>query len=121
MTIEINDKTIGIWHVELGGANWMAALQREADEKIKLTYRFRYYVDDEAFGSDDKKSWYEATTDIGEQAAIEAIRKMAEKLSATSRAPNPAIDEVLANGDPEDFIKRVLILPCMRMAQEGNA
>jgi hypothetical protein len=31
---------------------------REPSGKIVLAYRFRYYVDDQAFNSADKKQWY---------------------------------------------------------------
>jgi hypothetical protein len=49
-----------MWFVNAGdrSMDWMAALWRDPGEGFVLQYRFRYYVDDRAHGSEDVKNWY---------------------------------------------------------------
>ena len=56
MSIELTEKIVGIWFVDLDNeSDWLGAMER-TDEGYQVTYRFRYYVDDKAHDSDDKKS-----------------------------------------------------------------
>lgn len=60
MTIELTEKTIGIWAIEFpqeDKQDWLCSAWETDDEYIAL-YRFRYYIDDLTFDSMDKKSWY---------------------------------------------------------------
>lgn len=57
MTIEINDKLVGLWMANIANGDILAALHHEETESV-LTWRFRHYVDEHAWGSKDTKSWY---------------------------------------------------------------
>ncbi len=80
MTIRITEGTIGLWFVTLAPdpndvGDWLSSVRREGDKYI-LTYRFRYYEDDKTFDSNDRKSWYEATTDVNETDLEEILASM---------------------------------------------
>ena len=57
--IELNSDcwVYGFWYVDGDDKNWLACLSKR-DGSWRLDYRFRYYRDDKAHDSDDKKSWY---------------------------------------------------------------
>lgn len=61
--IDLNENTycLGLWYLEGDGKDWLAAVTRDGDGPMTLRYRFRYYVDDKAFDSNDRKNWYKAT------------------------------------------------------------
>ena len=60
MTIEITERTIGVWCVDMNeDSDWLGSLW-ETDENYEMAYRFRYYVDDLTFDSKDTKHWYAA-------------------------------------------------------------
>jgi hypothetical protein len=63
MSIEVNERTVGFWFVTIPNGDWMAGLQALDGGRFKLQYRFRYYKDSKAFGSDDKKNWYSGEGD----------------------------------------------------------
>lgn len=78
MTIEVTERTIGIWYLILdgGGSDWMAGMWRE-DDGIHLSYRFRYYRDDKFDEtSEDKKNWYSMVTGETAQKSIMAVRDL---------------------------------------------
>ena len=62
----IFDETLvdSIWFGPIQGGDVLAVLMRQPDEPWTLTYRFRYYVDDKAHESEDRKSvWHVAFDD----------------------------------------------------------
>ena len=119
MSIEITKDTIGIWYVELNKSNWMAELKRLPDGKIKLTYRFRYYEDDQAFDSADRKNWYTAMTDVGEAKSLSAIRSLGNVMAS---AEGTELHELMmTDAGPDDLLNRLLVQPWARVQQEGHA
>ena len=109
MSIEITKETIGIWFVELGGSqDWLGAVWR-TDEGTILRYRFRYYVDDKTFDSDDKKSWYEVgPMKKTEEEAIEMARYVVKMLAEKAGSKSW---ETLNDGDYDLFVERFTELP----------
>lgn len=68
MPIEIKKENyyIGLWRASLLNGDFLAVLWKEhADGMYRLKYRFRYYRDEKAFGSDDEKAWYLLTGKTG--------------------------------------------------------
>jgi hypothetical protein len=60
----MDDTILGVWFCALpDNQDYMATLNRKIGGGFKLTYRFRYYRDSRAFGSDDTKHWYNVTID----------------------------------------------------------
>lgn len=76
MTIELTDKTVGVWYMQLSEESDYLAAATETDDGIKITYRFRYYKDNKTFGSDDKKNWYEWVTKESKEKVIEVMRSL---------------------------------------------
>lgn len=54
----VDDKTVGIWHVEFGVGNWMLVARQEDNGSFSAVMRFRNYVDNKTFNSQDRKSTY---------------------------------------------------------------
>ncbi len=83
MSLKLSEDTVGIWAVDLmNGSDYLAALWREDDVYV-MEYRFRYYVDDKTFDSDDKKNWYRAeipTAGAEEDDLIRAQRMAVEMM-----------------------------------------
>lgn len=77
MSLEIGERTIGMWSVELGHGNWLAHLALTGDGKLELTYRFRWYNDD-LIGRDskDERNFYHAV--LRNTSVPEAIAKLRE-------------------------------------------
>jgi len=81
MTIEITERTIGLWHCELPDGNWLAHLEHTADGRIQLTYRVRWYRDDKLGpDSEDIKNWYSGTMQVSEADAIAQCRAVMEAI-----------------------------------------
>ncbi len=81
MSIEMTDKTIGIWAVNLlNKSDFLGGVWLDGDVYV-MEYRFRYYVDDKTFDSKDKKNWYHAEVPIDgvtEEELISAMRMVVE-------------------------------------------
>jgi hypothetical protein len=79
MAIEFTDENefVGVWFAPTPGGDFMAAVFRKrGDRKWQLCYRFRYYNDNVAHGSEDRKSWWKATFDGDAAPARQAIESM---------------------------------------------
>ena len=97
------DETIrAIWFTELHNGDWMAVINREADGKLSLTYRFRWYQDDKAFDSKDKKSWTKGRFEgpVDEDAVIAKLTELAEQIrgAANMRSDHECKSWVLIRG-----------------------
>jgi len=80
--VDITEDTIGIWYIESETCNWLCAIYQEG-KLVKGSYRFRYYRDDKAFGSKDKKTWADICTETNKEVALRDIRDVAQKLCST--------------------------------------
>ncbi len=91
-------------------ADWLATLYRDEGERdFKCHYRFRYYVDDKAHDSDDKKSAYGVTfTGKSEPEAMAIMGKLAENIATSGSGPRAKIHKLLINSsDPMLIAKRM--------------
>lgn len=106
MTIELSERTVAIWFIQLEpDQDWLASVYTTEEGEVKAEYRFRYYVDDKSFGSDDKKSWYSLNTSASVSQALEIFREAYNKLSELSSGEHYEIlmDETGIDGFMEKF------------------
>lgn len=99
--IVLNDRTVGIWYFRtLPDQDVLAGLEEIAsEEKYKLTWRFRYYRDEEIdLKSKDKKTWYEIEVTGTRNLAIFTARHLFKLMKDFTRSPEP-IREILNDGD----------------------
>lgn len=109
MSIVISEKILGTWYVPFTGGDWLAAIERGSDA-YHLIYRFRYYVDDKSFDSDDTKNWYEGDISLDtDEAVIEHMRDMVDKIvNFLGTTEETAPVELLMEGDDLDgFVARL--------------
>jgi hypothetical protein len=117
--IEINDKLLGIWGVWLtDDQDWLAALhETENPGEFTFTYRFRYYADEKAFGSKDKKSWDRYRFHATREEAVSGAREVARELAA---AAGKNFDQVLVvNGNVKRFLNSFTRLNWVHAKQVG--
>ncbi len=80
-TFTDNTYCLGIWFCEREDCDWLAAVTREGDEPLQLTYRIRYYADDKHFNSDDEKSaWTVNLESLSEEDIIKVVDGMVDAL-----------------------------------------
>lgn len=110
--IEITEKTVGIWYIQLNyKTDFMAAITEiEPDTEYNVTYRFRYYMDDKLFfESNDKKNWYSWSGKKTKNQVIALVKDMINVqvlLGASGK-----IYEILNDGNYNDFIERFTNAP----------
>lgn len=77
---------MGLWFIQLQpDLDWLASLYTTKEGELKGTYRFRYYVDDKTFDSEDKKSWWTMTSTASVAETIEKFRGLYEKMWKLSK------------------------------------
>lgn len=111
MTIEITERTIGIWFLLLEEkSDWMAALWHE-DDGVHLSYRFRYYRDDKLDEtSKDRKSWYSLTTGETAQVSVRAIRDLIEGMQEELGA-GQSWEILMGERSVEEFTEEFISMP----------
>jgi len=91
--------------------DWLGYVSKQPGECWRLEYRFRYYVDDKSFDSDDRKSWYAFTakspTD-GPEELTEALRALAGLCLARFRGDIWVLD---INGNGDDAMRALDTMP----------
>jgi hypothetical protein len=118
VAIVFDEKIVGMWvfPMRTPEGNYLAAIRELVpDEKYELTYRFRYYKDDEVFDSKDERSWYRGTLSGTRNYVIGSFRAVVKLLA---QVQGVQYDEVLYEGDLRAFSRKVQALPCMFMRQE---
>ena len=120
MSIELTDKTIGIWAVWLtDDSDWLCSAWVEDDNYV-IAYRFRYYVDDKTFDSDDRKSWYRYQIPVqsgGEQKVAVICRTVAESLWRASGGKRYEI--MMASGGIMELMAALEKWPMISMKKVG--
>jgi hypothetical protein len=118
----MDEKIVGVWYLNTiqNHQDWMAAVREiEPDEKYELTYRFRYYKDDKAFDSEDKKNWYSATCTGTKSYVIASIRFVAKQLE--QKADGQPLYELINDHGYDRFIREFQDMPFVYMRVEGAA
>jgi len=112
--LDLTEDTIGIWYVEGNDKNWLLTLFHE-DGVVKGKYRFRYYKDDDAFNSDDEKSWYNMTSPDSEKRTIDTIRTVTLMTSIQFKGSiteilrgDKSFDDFVADLMKQDFVHIVM-------------
>lgn len=76
------------------------------------TYRFRYYADNKAFDSDDRKAWYAVKFEGTEAAAEKQMTKFLNRLVRMTRAfcnqNLPPYQTLMLRGDMDQVARIVL-------------
>ncbi len=100
-----------IWYAEAkdGQSNFLATLWKK-EGKWQLEYRFRYYVDNKAHDSKDRKDWYTAIMpDDSEKSLSKALASMVsvelEGPLALAYAPFEFIEMKCEDSDPKFFFE----------------
>ncbi len=110
--IELTEHTIGIWFVTLGEkGDWLGSVWK-TDKGYEIAYRFRYYVDDKTFDSEDKKHWYksEISKDSGDEAkVIQVMRDVSEVLWIAGGGKRYEV--MMESGGIEEFMAEFQKLP----------
>jgi hypothetical protein len=103
--ITFDEKIVAVWFVLTipDRQDWLAAVREiEPDAKYELTYRLRYYKDDKAFDSNDKKNWYGGTVTGTRNYIILSMRKVADMLASVSKAK---VYEVVNDKGLDQFLR----------------
>ena len=121
--IKFDNKIVAIWYLVTiqNHQDWMAAIREiEPEQKYELTYRFRYYKDDKAFDSDDKRNWYEGICTGTRSYVTAAIRATAKALEETADGD---LYELLNDHGYDQFIREFQDMPFvfMRMLDKKGA
>lgn len=109
--IKLDEKTVGIWYMQTTPtSDWLCSIREiEPDAKYELDYRFRYYEDDKAFDSKDRKSWYKAEVTATRHFAIVSIRTVANEMHKAGATGE--VYELINEGDFDAFSKKFLDAP----------
>jgi len=72
---------VQMWFIPGDGCDWMAALWRDPDGPLELTYRFRYYESDRVWESGDQRSVVHAVMpSADENDAVQKVNLIADAL-----------------------------------------
>lgn len=108
MTVEITERTRGLWFLELPRADYSATLEQLEAGKFQVTMRFRYYETADPWDNKDQKNWYVATG-TEEAAMIEATREGIAMLKLMGGRKSWEL--LRGTGTLEDFINTFMKLP----------
>lgn len=106
MSINITERLVGMWFMNLrGDLDFLAGLEA-TDTGFKLTYRFRYGSDPEPWSDKDVKNWY--VMNITKHSKSEAITKLHALIHMLESRSGHQCDELLMrNGDTQAFIREL--------------
>lgn len=115
MQINDTDYILGVWFIEHDKSNVMSILKRDTDENNWVgELRFRHFVDNKVFDSEDKKTVYEITVkNKTENEVIEMQAKWMNEASGLSLMP--LVDHFIVKGDSKKFMEMALTKEWMHM------
>lgn len=102
------------------GVDWLGYVFQPPGAPWRFEYRFRYHVDDKAFDSKDKKSWYAFAArdrETGPRALIEAAMMIATMTAARYRGVLHVLD---VNGNGDDAQRMLAAQPWCEMRMEND-
>jgi hypothetical protein len=118
------------WWLHGRGKDFMAIVTRPStDDDLHLDYRFRYYVDNKVFDSDDVKNAYSGTfpgkTEVEALAIVdEMVDTLVKENFLGTRLPwqvKKRRARVMVRGDSKAFYLAIKDLPFVHLAQPGHA
>jgi hypothetical protein len=116
MSIEITDGTQALWYITIPNGDWMAGINAQDGGGFKLTHRFRYYRDNEAWDSKDEKRWYSGEIDDLAK-GIEAVRLIVQKLKEAGAGQSWEI--LRGTGSIEEFTAQFMRLPFVHAKRQN--
>ena len=108
----------GFWLSTISATGWPLCGRLSHECECELVYRFRYYVDDKAFDSEDKKNWYKGTLTGTRNYVLLSMRSVAETMK-TSISDGP-LYEVVNDKGLTDFLRRFQDMPFAFVRREGK-
>lgn len=118
--IQFSPKTVACFFLGAAPANgvdWLAAIHEiEPDSLYGLVWRFRYYKDDKAFESNDRRSWMSAEIIGTRLYAIEGLRHVANLMRSASDDPD-SYYEYINDAGFDVFMRKIQDAPFMYMKQ----
>jgi hypothetical protein len=120
--IVFDEKIVGVWYLVtiLDKQDWLAAVREiEPDAKYELIYRFRYYKDDKAWDSADKKNWYKGELTGTRNYVVMSLRSVAKRLESVSVAGIP-LYELLNENDIDKFMREFQDAPFVMAKMLSN-
>lgn len=89
-----------LYFVGWNDGDWMGTIYRHADGPWLVEYRFRYYVDDKSWDSDDVKNFYAMTAPDGSEKSLSKLRDAMALLASMTAVHYEAetVDEVAVLG-----------------------
>jgi hypothetical protein len=104
MSVEISERTIGLWFMSLNETTDFLAGLQSMDEGFELRYRFRYYKEESPWSDKDEKHWYTVRIDKSKSKA-EAIQATQLVVRLLEEKSGQQCDELLVrNGDTSTFM-----------------
>lgn len=120
MSMVLDENVIGIWFVNLSSmSDWLGTISLDDNGDYELIYRFRYYVDDKAHDSADRKNWTKAIIAKrfgGVTKVIDHMRSVVQQLAKL--AGDVSFHEILMTDEGlDDFMERFQELPFVHVAE----
>ena len=107
MSVEISERTIGLWFMTLNETTDFLAGLQSTDEGFELRYRFRYYKEESPWSDKDEKHWYTVRIDKSKSKA-EAIQATQIVVQILEQKSGQQCDELLVkNGDIGAFMREL--------------
>lgn len=105
-----------VWFIAWDQTDWMAVVFQDGPESPwQARYRFRYYQDAKAFGSQDRKSTYTATAKDGTEesrlAFVNGFDMMADVITDSKRHDHSEQWKVVIQGGRVRFTRLLLQQP----------
>jgi hypothetical protein len=116
-----DDFIVAFWFLGNGARDWLAVIFRRADT-LHLRYRFRYYEDEEAFNSKDRKSCYAAEAPLAQEPRLIAtVDFIVSQLQAQgfTEGPAPLCDRLMVMGNQEKFLSQAAGRPWCHLRKAG--
>ncbi len=118
--IVFDEKIVAVWFVTTitNKQDWMAAVRElEPDQKYELVYRFRYYVDDKQWDSEDKKNWYRGELTGTRNYMLLSLRSVVDHMLLGADGP---VWELVNDKGLADFMRRFQDLPFVFARMQGK-
>ena len=110
---------LAFWFASGKEGDWLCFVFRDQGQTDwTLKYRFRYYVDGEAFDSADRKGWYEAKADPSKTTEAELLANIDMIAKLTAQRFGGGLDRVIVRGEPAKAMRLLTERPWAHLKTE---